>query len=543
MTDASRSRRVSRRTLLKSAALLTGATALPAAMPAQAQEAPVKGGVLRYGLSVEPQRMNQLNTTWMTDATQHLYDRLLTRTPEGEYVPHLATWTTSADGLTWTFKLKPGIKFHSGDPVTSEAIRWWFEQAKDPKGFFGFKGSYSAVDTITVKDELTTEVKLKQPDPNLPFILYTVYSSIHNPKTYEKLGKDAYGVNGIDGTGAFKLKEFTPGDKLVIERNDAYAWAPPFVRNQGPPHLDGIIYRHFADSAAATAAIEAGDMDIIVQPTLADVDRLRGNPNLTVITKPMPAARTIYFNSEVAPWSDKRVRQAMAHAIQRKPIIDRLLFGQGVEAYSLVPPTFKEMYLEETKGYFPYNVARAKALLAEAGLKDSDGDGFVEFEGKPWEPEMVVIALSEITQLAQVVQAMAARIGIKLKIVTLDGQTLSARTLAGNFGILTGFYLWDGPDTIMDWWLHSGNIPATNRARIRDAEMDAIIGRMRASTTLPERMTHIKAMQKRLHGDLCSIIPVYHPLDIYVISKKVRGYAPNAASLYPRMHDVWLAKS
>jgi peptide/nickel transport system substrate-binding protein len=543
MTDASRSRRVSRRTLLKSAALLTGATALPAAMPAQAQEAPVKGGVLRYGLSVEPQRMNQLNTTWMTDATQHLYDRLLTRTPEGEYVPHLATWTTSPDGLTWTFKLKPGIKFHSGDPVTSEAIRWWFEQAKDPKGFFGFKGSYSAVDTITVKDELTTEVKLKQPDPNLPFILYTVYSSIHNPKTYEKLGKDAYGVNGIDGTGAFKLKEFTPGDKLVIERNDAYAWAPPFVRNQGPPHLDGIIYRHFADSAAATAAIEAGDMDIIVQPTLADVDRLRGNPNLTVITKPMPAARTIYFNSEVAPWSDKRVRQAMAHAIQRKPIIDRLLFGQGVEAYSLVPPTFKDMYLEETKGYFPYNVARAKALLAEAGLKDSDGDGFVEFEGKPWEPEMVVIALSEITQLAQVVQAMAARIGIKLKIVTLDGQTLSARTLAGNFGILTGFYLWDGPDTIMDWWLHSGNIPATNRARIRDAEMDAIIGRMRASTTLPERMTHIKAMQKRLHGDLCSIIPVYHPLDIYVISKKVRGYAPNAASLYPRMHDVWLAKS
>lgn len=543
MTDTIRSRRVSRRGLLRSAAILTGASALPGALPAMAQETPVKGGMLRYGLSVEPQRMNQLNTTWMTDATQHIYDRLLTRTPEGEYVPHLATWTTSADGLVWTFKLKPGIKFHSGDPVTADAIKWWFEQAKDPKGFFGFKGSYSAVDTVSVVDELTTEVKLKQPDPNLPFILYTVYSSIHNPKTYARLGKDAYGVNGVDGTGAFKLKEFTPGDKLVIERNDAYAWAPPFVQNQGPPHLDGIIYRHFADSAAATAAIEAGDMDIIVQPTLADVERLKQNPNLTVITKPMPAARTMYFNTEVAPWSDKRVRQAMAHAIQRKPIIDRLLFGQGVEAYSVVPPTFPNMYLEETKSYFPYNVAKAKALLAEAGLKDTDGDGFVEFEGKPWEPEMLVIGLSEITQLAQVVQGMAARIGIKLKILTLDGQSLSARTLAGNFGILTGFYLWDGPDTIMDWWLHSGNIPATNRARVRNAEMDATIGRMRASTTLPERMTHIKEMQKLLHGDLCSIIPIYHPLDIYVMSKRVRGYAPNSASLYPRMHDVWLAKA
>src|SRR4030081_2715802 len=100
----------------------------------------------------------------------------------------------------------------------------------------------------------------------------------------------------------------------------------------------------------------------------------------------MPAARTIFFNTEAKPWSDKRVRQAMAHAVQRKPIIDRLLFGQGGEAYSLGPPPFKAMSLPETTGYFPFNIAKAKALLNEAGLKDSDGDVFVEFEGKPWEP-------------------------------------------------------------------------------------------------------------------------------------------------------------
>ena len=147
----------------------------------------------------------------------------------------MATWTVSADSLSWTFKLKPGIKFHSGDPCTSAAVKWWFEQARDPKGFYGFKGSYSSVDTVETPDELTTVVKLKHPDAALAYILYTVYSSIHNPKTYEKLGKDAYGVDTVDGTGPFKLKEFTPGGNLVIVRNDAFAWAPAFVKNQGPP--------------------------------------------------------------------------------------------------------------------------------------------------------------------------------------------------------------------------------------------------------------------------------------------------------------------
>ncbi len=530
-----------RRGLLTTAAIIGAASALPRG--AGAQEQPVRGGVLRYGLAAEPRRMNQLNTTWMTDATQHMYDRLLTRAPDGSYVPHLATWTTSPDGLVWTFKLKPGIKFHSGEPLTSAAVKWWFEQARDPKGFYGFKGSYQSVDSVETTDELTTVVKLKQPDANLAFILYTVYSSIHNPKTYERVGKDAYGVNIEDGTGAFKLKEWTPGDKLVIERNNDYAWAPPIVKNQGAAWLDQIVYRYIADGAALTAAIEAGDMDIIVQPNPADVDRLKTNPGLVVLQKPMPAARTIYFNTEAKPWNDVRVRQAMAHAIQRKPIIDRLLFGQGLAAYSVVPPTFKDMYLPDCEKFFPYDIAKAKALLAEAGLKDSDGDGFVEYEGKAWEPEMLVTSISELTQLAQVVQAQAARIGIKIKIVQLDVESINARTLAGNFGVLTGFYLWDGPDTIIDWWVHSGNIPATNRARLRDARIDDLIGKMRSAPTLPARYGYVKDIQRIMHGELNTIIPVYHPLDTYVFTKRVRGYEPNPMTLYPRMHDVWLAKA
>ena len=383
----------------------------------------------------------------------------------------------------------------------------------------------------------------KKPDANLAFILYTVYSSIHNPKTYERVGKDAYGVNIEDGTGLFRLKEWIPGDKLVIERNNDFAWAPPIAKNQGVSWLDGVEYRFIADDAARTAAIEAGDMDIIVQPNPSDIDRLKNNPNLTIIQKPMPATRTVYFNMEVKPWSDVRVRQAMAHAIQRKPIIDRLLFGQGLAAYSVVPPTFADMYLADCEKFFPYDVARAKALLAEAGLKDIDNDGFVEFEGKKWEPEMLTTAVSELSQLSQVVQAQAARIGIKIKIVQLDVESLATRTLAGNFSILSGYYLWDGPDTIIDWWVHSGNIPATNRGRIRDARLDDLISKMRASATLPIRYGHVKEIQRILHGELAEIIPIYHPLDTYALTKRVRGYEPNAMTLYPRMHDVWLAKA
>lgn len=282
-------------------------------------------------------------------------------------------------------------------------------------------------------------------------------------------------------------------------------------------------------------------MDIIVQPNLADLERLKKNPKLRVIFKPMPATRTVYFNSETKPWSDKRVRQAMAHSIERGPIIDKLLFNQGVPAYSVVPPFFKGMYLEETKKYFPYDIRKAKALLAEAGLVDP-GDGVVRFEGKPWEPEMLVTAVSELTQLAQVVQAQAGRIGIRVKITQLDAESLQARTLKGDFGVLTGYYLWDGPDTIFDWWFHSGNIPSTNRSRTRDPNLDALIEKMRNAPTLEERYAVVKDVQKLVHSDLATVIPLYHPLDIYAINKKVHGYEPNLFTLYPRMHDVWIEK-
>lgn len=381
---------------------------------------------------------------------------------------------------------------------------------------------------------------MKHPDAALAYILYTVYSSIHNPKTYEKLGKDAYGVNAVDGTGPFKLQENTPGDKLVIVRNDAYAWAPPFAKNQGPPHLDGILYHYFADGPARTAAIEAGDMDIIVAPNLSDVERLKQSSNFTVISKPMPAAWTVYFNAEAHPWSDKRVRQAMAHAIDRKPIVDKLLFGQGLPAYSIVPPTFAGMYLKDSEGFFPYDLKAAKDKLAAAGLNETDADGFVKFEGKTWEPEMLVANSTEANQLGQVVQAQAAKIGIKIKILQLDTETLNARMQAGNFGILTGAYLWDGPDTILDWWLYSANIPGTNRSRTRDARIDATIEKMRNCATMEARFEQVRELQRLLHGDLATIIPVYHPLDIYCISNKVHGYEPNAMTLYPRMQDVWM---
>lgn len=529
------------------AAPTVGATQAPGSSGASATQAPaaaggqpVKGGTLRYGLDADVRRMNQLNTTWMTDATEHLFDRLLTRDPDGKYVPRLTTWDISDDKLTWTFHLKPGVKFHTGDPLTADAIVWWFNQAKDPKGFYGFKGSYASVDTATATDPNTVVVKMKHPDAALQFILYTVYSSIHNPKTYEKLGKDDYGVKTVDGTGPFKFQEWVPGDHLSIVRNDDYQWGPSFLKNQGPPYLDGIRYHYYADATARTTAIQAGDLDVIVQPNLADVDRLKQSPDLSVFTQPMPACRVVSFNCEAKPWSDKRVRQALAHAIQRPPIVEKLLFNQGLTASSIVPPTFKDMFLEETKTYFPYDVKQGKDLLAAAGLTDKNGDGFVEYEGQAWEPEMLVTSQSELTQLAQVVQAQAAAIGVKIKITQLDAESLSARTRNGDFAIVTGYYLWDGPDTILDWWFDSGNIGATNSVRLRDANVDALVDKMRNAGTLEDRYAAVKDLQKVIHGDLVPVIPIYHPLDIYVMSKKVHGYSPNTYSLYPRMFDVWL---
>jgi peptide/nickel transport system substrate-binding protein len=535
---------VSRRTLIRGAGAAAALAAAPGLRPelASAQETPVSGGTLRYGLNFEPRRMNQLNTVWMTDATQHLYDRPLTIDPQGTYVPHLTTWEVSADALTWTFHVKPGVTFHSGDPLTADALVWWFNQARDPNGFYGFKGSYAAIDTVTASDPATVVLTMKHPDAALQFMLYTVYSCIINPKTYEQYGADDYGIKTVDGTGPFKLQEFTPGDKLVIVRNDAYAWAPAFVKNQGPPYLDAVEYRYIADATSRSTAIEAGDLDIVVQPNLSDVERFKQNGDLTVITKPMAACRVLNFNTQDPVLSDKRVRQAFAHAIQRDPIVERLLFGQGVPAYSLVPPNFPNIFLEDTKTYFPYDVAAGKALLAAAGLTDADDDGYVEVNGNTWEPELIVTAETELSQLAQVTQAQAADLGVKVKITQLDQETWIQRQIDGQFEISTSFYLWDGPDTMYEWWFLSTNIGSTNGARMNDPNVDALIEKMRNTATLEDRYAVTKELQQLIHGDLVPLIPVYHPFDVYVISKRVQGYEPNPYTLYPRMHDVWLAQ-
>jgi peptide/nickel transport system substrate-binding protein len=533
---------LNRRTILKAtgaAAAIAGAPLLGGARALAQSPTPIKGGTLRYGLSVEPQRMNQLNTTWMTDATQHLFDRTLTIDPQGKYVSHLTTWEISADSLTWTFHIKPGVTFHTGDPFTADALAWWFNHARDQKSGYGFKGNYAAINTVTVVDPSTVVLKLSQPDAGLQFILYTVYSSIHNPKTYEKLGQDDYGSKTVDGTGPFKLQQFTPGDKLVIVRNDAYAWAPPFAQNQGAPHLDAVEYRYISDASARTNGIQAGDLDIVVQPNLADVATLQQDSNLTVFTKPQPACRVVTFNCQKAPWSDKRVRQAFAHAVQRDPIVSKLLFNQGLPASSLVPPSFPDIFNADTKTFFPYDVKAGKDLLTAAGLTVGSS-GNLQYQGKDWAPEMLVTSETELVQLAQVMQAQAADLGINIKIVQLDQQSSTQRILSGDFDIATSFYLWDGPDDMYEWWFLSTNIGTTNGSRFSDPNVDALIKKMNGAGTLADRYAVVKELQQAIHGDLVPLVPIYHPFDIYAISKKVQGYAPNAFTLYPRMHDVWL---
>jgi ABC-type transport system substrate-binding protein len=154
---------------------------------------------------------------------------------------------------------------------------------------------------------------------------------------------------------------------------------------------------------------------------------------------------------------------------------------------------------------------------------------------------MIVTSESELSQLAQVMQAQASEIGVKVKIVQLDQETWIQRQIDGQFEISTSFYLWDGPDTMYEWWFLSTNIGSTNGSRMNDPGVDALIEKMRHTGTLDERYGVAREIQQSIHGDLVPLIPVYHPFDVYVISNRVRGYEPNAFTLYPRMHDVWLA--
>ncbi|BCM82023.1 ABC transporter substrate-binding protein [Methylobacterium indicum] len=386
-----------RRRLLAGAAAGAALAVAMLGLPGRAEAVPRTDLVV--GMPVEPPGLDPTSaapTVIGQVVWQNVFQGLTRIDRDGKVQPQLAkSWTVSPDGLTYTFALQQGATFHNGEPFTAETAKFSLDAIRAPGSVNPQKALYAVIADVKAPDPQTLVLTLSKPSGNLLFWLGQPAAVMVEPKSRD--GLKSHPV----GTGPFRFASWRKGDRVELTRN------PDYWDKARPVHLDKVTFRFIGDPQAAAAALRAGDVDaypLLPAPELYGAFQkdkaFKAEPGLTEMKV------VAGMNNAEKPFSDKRVRQALMMAVDRKLLIEGAYSGYGAPIgshYTPNDPGYKDL-----TGVYPYDPAKAKALLAEAGY----GKGLT-FSFKS--PQMAYA-----TRTAEILQAMFAEVGVTMTIVPTE---------------------------------------------------------------------------------------------------------------------------
>ena len=362
---------------------------------------PKTGGTLIYATgtdahTLDPQFVTDVPTSRMV---MHIHQTLVYPDLEGNIQPVLAeSWSVSDDKLTWTFKLRKGVTFHDGTPFNAESVKYTFDRINDPDIGSPRKSAAKAIKEVKVIDEYT--VAFVTGKPFAPFLaqLSAYNLSILSPTAAKKWGKK-YSEHP-SGTGPFKLESWSPGEKMVMARNENF-WGQK-------PYVDKLEVRIVPEDSSRVMMLLSGDVDVIASVPPIMLKRLDKSKDVKIIKK--TGFRTIYIgmNNKMKPFDNPAVRKAVAHAINAKAIVDGILGGVGTLGGGfespVIPGAHKNLPPRE------YNSEKAKKMLADAGYPNGFETTFYTSTGRYLMDR----------QVAEAVQAQLKEVGINAKLQTPD---------------------------------------------------------------------------------------------------------------------------
>jgi ABC-type transport system substrate-binding protein len=381
-------------------ALLVGlAAALASTAPGPVGEARAAERVLTVAIDANPSSLDiQDAQTFLTGLVLgiHVYDRLFEQSPTG-LKPMLAErWETSADGRTWTFHLRRGVRFHDGTPFTAAAVKENVERVVNPALKLRQASKWAGVTGVTVVDEHTVRLTTNRPLGALPGNLSHQAGGTMQSPTAARAGKFPV------GTGPFKFVEYVPDERLVLEANKDY-WG-------GPPGVDRLVFRIVPEARTRLAMLQSGGANVIYNVAPTEIEGLRKNPDIHVEVPPSAGWRVFGFNTQKKPFSDVRVRRALNHAVDKASIVKNIFKGVGHVADSPFGPG---MFGYAPVAQYAYDPPKARALLAEAGYPG----GF---------KTTMIVSPGEIAggaEVAAAVQAYLQQVGVQAEIVSLEQAT------------------------------------------------------------------------------------------------------------------------
>ena len=472
-------------------------------------QAPVAGGTLTFAAGADPDSLDPQNTQSNPgeQVNRMMYENLVRFNAKMQIEPALAeSWTQSADGLVWTFKLRQGVRFHDGTPLDAKAVKYFVDRVLSDEKPFKASLYTPFVQGAQVVDDHTVRVTLKQPFAAFLFRLAHSAGGIVSPAAHQKWGKDLT-LHPV-GTGPFKFVEWVKSDRVVLERNDAY-WG-------GRPLLDRVVVKTVREDSARVLMLEAGDADLILNIPPEDIPRLRKDPRFAIDSIATARALYVVINVKKKPFDDVRVRQALNLAVNREAIV-KSLFQGNAEAISGIVAPLQNGYAK-LPGY-AFDPKKAKELLAQAGVP--------ALKVKLWSPKGRYVKDFE---LAQAVQQDLAAVGVDAALNTMEwGAYLSATKTGPEQTDRELFLLGWSPSTGEAQWgmyplLHSSQLApkGDNRGFFASKALDDAIDKATTATSEQTRLGALREAQQIVIKDAPAIFLI-SPNMIVGAVKKVHG--------------------
>ncbi|HVL23594.1 MAG TPA: ABC transporter substrate-binding protein [Thermomicrobiales bacterium] len=516
----------SRRAAIAATAGAAGFAALPNLFRVAAQER-ASGGRITFGISYDTAVFDQLTSGTSPLASPWVFENLVIRAEDGSYQPWVAeSWETSEDGLELTFKIRPGVTFHDGTPLDANAVKWFYDAARDPEGQHIFSNSYASVSDIVVDDDLTVRFVFSAPSVAFLDTIASSFAGIISPTAYEEAG-DNYGVNVVVGSGPLKFSEWTPNDTMVLVRNEDYAWAPASkTENAGPALIDEAVVRVIPEAATAIASLEADELDVLYGMPVQDYGRLREDDRFTFLTRPKYGGALLHLkiNHGRPVFGDVNVRRAFNHAIDREGIAAAIYQNiAGEAAYGYLPPHFPAHFPDAKSIGYQYDPEEARRLLDAAGFTASD-DGTRMVDGAPLVLKMISTNRSDEMAVAQVIQTNLSEIGVQLEIEMNTPTATFEYSRTGEFDFYLALWGWGSPDILNSSFATGAD---SNRSGISDPELDKLLADAVAAPSMDELNAGYAEADKYLIEN-AMWVPLIFQTDLIAVRTRVHGFEFNA---------------
>lgn len=483
-----------------------------------AGQAGAADNTLVIALSSEPVNLNPIFLD-MHAGNWHVFNGLVRFDADLNLEPDLASElpVVSDDGLVVTVELRDDVRFHDGEPFTAADVVFTWEALLDPAVVTPARDALALpgpVQSIEAVDDHTVRFKLARPDPAFAEKLYIGIVPSHL-LAGENLNETSFNQKPV-GTGPYVYDEWRPGDRLVFSANADYF--------DGPPGINRLVFTFVSDANARAAMLRNGSVDYTQLPP--DLARLfEGDPRFQVVTPASASIIQLTLPNGNPVLADQKVRQALALAVDRQAIVDTILGGMGGPAYSPILPGH---WAYDEEALIPYDPAKARALLAEAGWTETDRQGFLKKDGERLAFTVMYLPfLKSDQQVALAIRSYLAQIGVDVDVEGVDSPGYLDRVHKDAW--LHNVGLPYDPDYVF-WSQYRSEFandgdPNTNRAAMKNAEVDAALARGRTAVSRDERREAYIMFQRAARDDASHLYLARQPI-VVVASKDISGIEP-----------------